>query len=322
MMPAEFRKGVELFMGGDPAQRRSWADPLKAQASRVDVDADPETTLDILLVLIGSEEPEEPVAEVARKLGSPAVARELTRRLGEADDEEGRGALLQLAATLGRVVAAAFAEELAESQDRAARRALVHALTFLGAAAMGPVTNLIRRPEWYVVRNALTVLPHVGDADALSKLEPCLSHDDGRVRREAVLALAKLDQADGRLVIRLMSDPEPDVRASAIMVAGTLKVHEAGSELRRILATEDNEIVVIETLRALGTLGDEDAVGVVRDKAVPSFFSRPSKAVRIAAYRALSRIGSPEAVVVLEMASDDRDPEVRGVVQQALEGMV
>ncbi|MGI9625494.1 MAG: HEAT repeat domain-containing protein [Longimicrobiales bacterium] len=324
MTPAEFGKGVEFFMQGTPEQRVKWAGPLAEQASRVDGDADPGTTLDIVIELLGKpgQEAEEVVTDVASRLVRPIVARELALRLGRATDEDERGQLLQVAAQVGDAVAPAFAAELATTDDRAARRGLVHALTLLGDAALGTVDLLLSRDEWYVVRNAVTVLSVVGGADAFEKLKPCLTHSDARVRREAIMALAKLESPRaGEFLAKALSDEDADVRAAATMMAGILQIQEAAPVLRARFDLEQNEGVLIEAIRTLGKLRDGQAVGQLQARAVPSFFSRPPKAVRIAAYRALSRIRTPEAIEVLEDSKADRDPEVRTLVQDALDAL-
>ncbi|MDH3222123.1 MAG: HEAT repeat domain-containing protein [Gemmatimonadota bacterium] len=321
MSPDEFRLGVELFMAGSPTKRRSWVGPLEAQAARVDVDANLDAIVDILVTLLGPGDGDEAVAQVARRLVSPGVARALGQRLASAADEEERGEYLQVASGLGELIAPSFAEELATSEDPAARRALVHGLAFLGDAARPSVEDLLSRPEWYVVRNAVSVVALMADKDAQDLLEPCLSHSDARVRQEAVMAIARIGQAGGRSLLPLLADDDPDVRAAAAQAVGTLGVGSATGPLRARLMEEDNDVVLIEVLRALGRLADPDAVEGIRIRATPSFFVRPTKPVRVAGLRALGRIGTQEAVVLLEAGAEDRDPELRSAAQQALEDL-
>ena len=322
MSPGEFRRGVELFMAGAPAKRRSWVGPLAAQAARVDVEADLETTLEILVSLLGSGDGDDAVVQVATELMNPVVARALGERLGTAPDEEQRGDYLQVAHGLASQVAPSFAEELATSPDAATRRALVHGLAFLGEAAMPAVRDLLDRPEWYVVRNAVSVLAAMEGSDGLSLLDPCLVHEDARVRKEAVFAAARMGQASaGPRVLPLLNDDDPDVRAAAAQCLGTLVHASAAPALRGRLAREEKDVVLVEVLRALGRMGDPEAVEGIRKRAMPSFFIRPVKAVRIAGLRALGRIGTPEAVALLEANAEDRDPDLRGAAQQALEDL-
>ncbi len=322
MSPDEFRRGVELFMAGSPTKRRSWVGPLEAQAARVDVDANLEATVDILVTLLGPGDGDEAVAQVARRLVSPDVVRALSQRLASAGDEEERGEYLQVASGLGEVIAPIFAEELATSEDPATRRALVHGLAFLGEAARPSVEDLLDRPEWYVVRNAVSVVATMADEDAQGLLEPCLSHADGRVRREAVMAIARIGQSKaGASLLPLLADEDPDVRAAAAQCVGTLGLGSASAPLRARLLEEDNDVVLIEVLRAIGKLSDPDAVDGIRVRATPSFFVRPTKPVRVAGLRALGRIGTPEAVALLEAGAEDRDPELRSAAQHALEDL-
>jgi HEAT repeat protein len=146
-----------------------------------------------------------------------------------------------------------------------------------------------------------------------------LAHTDARVRREALLALAKVGGDDaGLLVHGMIEDPDPDVRLAAAMAAGALKVERALKPLLALLENESEESVVAGILRALGQLGDPGAVNAIEKRAVGSFFSRPPTEVRIAAYRALHNIGTPHAKELIRDAAEDKDPEVRGAVRQLL----
>ena len=72
-------------------------------------------------------------------------------------------------------------------------------------------------------------------------------------------------------------------------------------------------------IRALGLLGDPSAVIPLEKHAVPGLFSRTPQVVRVAAYRALSSIGTPHAMALLRDALEDRDPEVRRTAEAILQ---
>ncbi len=321
MTPSEFKMGVTFFLAGSPSDQRAWAPALEAQAKRVMVEEGPSDVVNLIEELLqDAVDPEPYVLAICRALAQPAAMSELAQRLGDAEDEDQRGAVLHLAVALGEVASPAWAEALSESPDRAARRALVHALTNQGESALKTVLAMLEDPRWYVVRNAITVIGGIGSEETVGSLDQCLTHADARVRREAVMALAKLGGPESRVqILSLLVDRDSDVRASATMVAGFLKVEAASEILRSRVVVEDNEDVLIEVIRTLGQLKDAEAVELIRPRAELSFFSRPPKPIRVAAYRALGQIGTPEALRLVEGAVEDRDADVRNAAQVALE---
>ena len=61
------------------------------------------------------------------------------------------------------------------------------------------------------------------------------------------------------------------------------------------------------------------AVPLIEKKAVGRLFSRPSKEIRLAAYRALGSIGTPHARDLLLKATRDSDLDVRKVALGLME---
>ncbi len=178
---------------------------------------------------------------------------------------------------------------------------------------------MVEDGRWFVVRNAVTILGEVGGDRAVELVTSALAHTDARVRREALLALAKVGGEDaGMLVYGMIEDPDPEVRLAAAMAAGALKVERALKPLLHLLESERNPDVTVAVLHALGQLGDPGATNAVEKRAVGSFFSRPPTEVRIAAYRALHKIGTPRAQSLIGDAAEDKDPGVRAVVRRLL----
>lgn len=133
------------------------------------------------------------------------------------------------------------------------------------------------------------------------------------------MALARIGGEDaGALVVGMVDDPDPDVRGAAAMALGVMKVERAVKPLLQRLEEEEEEDVQVQILRALGGLGDPGAVPAIEKRAVASFFSRPPTPLRIAAYKALSDIGTPHAMELLETAAVEKDDEVREAVQTIL----
>jgi HEAT repeat protein len=149
-----------------------------------------------------------------------------------------------------------------------------------------------------------------------------LAHPDPRVRREALFAVARAGDGNaGALVYGMIEDPDREVRLAAAMAAGTLGVERAVRPLLALLDEEDEEAVQVGLLDSLGRLGDPGAVPAIEKRALGSFFSRPSTPVRLAAFEALRRIGTPRARALLEQAAEEeRDPEIRTAVRRMVAG--
>jgi HEAT repeat protein len=155
----------------------------------------------------------------------------------------------------------------------------------------------------------------------MAPLISALAHGDFRVRREAVRALARQGgEAAGLLALGMLEDPDANVRSSAILTVGALKVEGALRPLLERLEEEDEERLQIEVLNALGRLGDPGAVPAIERKTVGGLLKRSNREVRIAAYQALAAIGTPYALRVIEEAEHDRDPEVRYAVRTLSQG--
>lgn len=268
------------------------------------------------LALEAGNPPDEAVLELARQILSPGVASRIAARLGATRDEDRRTELNRVARRLGHEMAMAISDALTATTDRSARRAFVDAMVAMGPAAMAVVEEMVEDGRWFVVRNAVAILGEAGGERAVELITASLAHTDPRVRREALLSLAKVGGDDaGMLVYGMIEDPDADVRQAAAMAAGALKVERALKPLLALLEDEEDEDVRIGILHALGQLGDPGAVQSIEKHAVNSFFSRNPTDERIAAYRALCRIGTPHAMKVLEEATEDKDPEVRREVR-------
>lgn len=140
-------------------------------------------------------------------------------------------ALKVLALDLGPTQAAILIEALRDP----AEVIRAQAADFLGTAPLGPKV----RPQ---VRTAL--LAKLADVSAL-------------VRRRAVLSLGLLGPGDGTLSIaRLLSDPEPTVRAAAAQALGHRRDPTAVPALRRAIATPNEASVATELLEALAMQPD------------------------------------------------------------------
>ena len=319
--PEELRleEATSRYLMGTSDQRPSLVEPLRTAVAEARAANALDGLSRAINALLVQPVPDPDAEAVAGELMDAATQMRMAIRLGSVRDERERLGLVEAYAKLGDPMATAIADALSETNDRLARKTYVGALVALGQSGMRVVEQMLGDSRWFVVRNGVAVLGDVGGEMAIAHLTGNLAHEDRRVRRETVLSLAKIGGEDAaQLVVGMLNDSDADVRTVAARAVSVLKAERAFKPLLNILEEGDDDPVIEQVLRALGQLGDPAAVSLIEKRAMGSFFSKPSAEVRVAALSALGSIGTPHAMAVVEAAEDDKDPNVRGVVQQIL----
>ena len=109
--------------------------------------------------------------------------------------------------------------------------------------------------------------------------------------------------------------PQRHGRVAAAVAAGKLGLDRALRPLLQLLETEQGTEQRLQLLQALGDLGDPGAVPAIEKLGAPQRFGKTPTEVRVAAYRALHRIGSPHARELVQQAANDKDPGVRAALR-------
>jgi len=313
---------VQGYLDASPSQKAQLGQAILAAAIGLKAERSMAALAELVEALASSQDgtPDPDALELAREIISPSIASHLVARLGEIRDEEERASMISLCSGLGREMALALADALGEARDRYQRRSFMDAMVAQGDLALEVAQGMVEDPRWFVVRNGVSLMGEMGGEGVVSHITGSLANADPRVRREAVLALAKLGGADAEQLLRgMLDDREAEVRAMACRAVGVLKVEKALKSLLNILEEDQDEDVQVECLQALGKIGDPGAVPLIEKRAVKGLFSRPNQEIRVAAYRALAGIGTPHAMSLPEKAATDSDVSVRTVVQALLE---
>jgi HEAT repeat protein len=120
------------------------------------------------------------------------------------------------------------------------RRIFIEALSAVGPKLLPLVKQKLHATSWFIVRNALMILPKCGGT-ALD-LQPVVGHSNEKVRLEALRALRLLppDTRAMDYVAAFLTDPVPEIRQhSIVLLRGELLSADAVARLERLALAED-----------------------------------------------------------------------------------
>jgi HEAT repeat protein len=254
------------------------------------------------------------------RVSTRAVIEELVQRLGKARTEEERTGLRSTLLHVGADTVTPLVRELVAATDVSARRAYRDALVALDHVGVALLEDMIGDERWFVVRNMVGILGEIRSADAVEHFRRTIEHADARVRRETILALAKIGGEEAvPLLAKGLNDRDPSLRGAAALGLGLTKLTVAVGPLLNRLPQETDGEAVVEIVRALGRVGDPRAVPLLAERASGGgFFSRIPTAIRVEAVRALGEIGGEAARAVLQRLLRDRNGDVREAVFKVL----
>lgn len=210
---------------------------------------------------------------------------------------------------------------LIEAPSQAERLAFLKALRQTEEGS-DVIASLLNHREWFVVRNAADLVGEMRIAEAVPALSKAAQHDEPRVRRAVGLALAKIATADTALPLRkLVTDADPQVRIAVVKEVGGRALSGLAMPLVSAASSELDPAVLAEYYRALGRIGTPDAVAALVKAAQESggLLSRKPVGPRLAAIEALGTAGGGNAVTVLRELAQHRSADVRAAAAAALE---
>jgi hypothetical protein len=206
-----------------------------------------------------------------------------------------------------------------------ARRAVCRALVPLGAERIELVGKGIEDPRWYVVRNIVAVLGQINNPRAMSYFKRTIKHPDIRVRKETLVAAARVrsDEAFDFLIVAL-TDEDEKLQILALKELVVNKIARAYNQIEKIVGEREfrdrSTDQIREFLEALAHLGGEKAFVVLRGMATQLSFLSTEKQKRLKNYavRALGFVQSPEATKVLEKIAKARNRALADTARRAL----
>lgn len=237
--------------------------------------------------------------------------------------------LSRLLSLLGQPAARHLVYCLGQEEDRVKRYKLLDALRAIGSKAELPLREALAAPEWYLVRNVVSLLGEIGEASSFEDVAVTLFHKDARVRRMAATALGQLDAGRAApLLIESLPNADLNTLLELVTQLGELKDPRAVAPLvELLLGTKfsgiEAEKLHLNVLESLGAIGSPEVVPVLSKYfKKKGFLGRMEPLpLRMAAARALGAINTREAreamALALEIESKD---EVKALLRMHLMG--
>ena len=204
-----------------------------------------ESVLGIVEGLQSATRPEVKELAVAtlRSVVSPAVASNLLAGT-DATSEHLEGSqlddIIRLVRLLTALAPSVVFEQLEASESRKMRRIFIESLSAVGPRLLPLVRQKLYSTSWFVVRNALMILPRCGGTPA--DLGLVASHANEKVRLEVLRALRLMppDSQTMDYVAAYLTDQQHEIRQhSVVLLRGELLTAAAVTKLERVALAED-----------------------------------------------------------------------------------
>lgn len=269
-----------------------------------------------------------------RKTASDRLTDLLTRDMLEnlvyragARDEKFRKDVQLMLVYAGEEAARLLLTAIIEAPEALTRKSLFNALVQFGPMIREQVEARVESPEWYVVRQMVSLLGELGDPRSLDVIENAYRHNDIRVKREVLKSLMKLPSPRStKMLLQALDENDQSLVTQAIISLGVLKdpsvIDVLGSIALKREAFADLMEPKKEAIKALGVIGDRKAVPYlmqILSKRV-WFGRRVNEEARALAAYSLGLIGGAEAFEAIEQTLEDSEGELYAACKRVLDG--
>lgn len=206
---------------------------------------------------------------------------------------------------------------LASEKDSLARKLLSTTLVKLGNSAIPDLLTALHDQRWYMVRNIVAILGQIGESSTANYLAPLLWHEDVRIARESIRALARIGgDKSVEALLQLVDSNHDELYPQAIIALGIIRNPAAVPSLVKIIKKRDPFMkkvdLKISAIKALARIASPEATPQLERlaKRRPLWGRARWAALRVQAIAALAQIGNPSSRPVLESLCRDPDQRV------------
>jgi hypothetical protein len=214
-----------------------------------------------------------------------------------------------LCVSLGEVLVRPLAESLSVESRPRTRQRLTAILLAFGAVARRTIERLKNSQNPAVRRTAIQMMREFGGSEALPDLTELLDDNEPQVQREAVRAILNIGtEAAYKILEQALTTGTLQSRDAIMQSIGTVRDERATPLFAYIIEHVDHRgplrAVYLSAIESLGALKDPAGIAPLTDALRKGEWWAPRRtaALRHAAAAALGRIGTPDAIAVLEHA--------------------
>ena len=227
--------------------------------------------------------------------------------------------------SLGEVLVRPLAETLSVEERPRTRERLASILLAFGPAGRRTVERLKSSPNAAVRRTAILLMRQFGGSEALPDLTELLDDNEPQVQREAVRAILNVGTDAAYQILQQALASGTERSREAIMQSISLVRDERATPLfgyivRNIDHRGPLAPVYLRAIESLGVLKDPEGVVPLKEALYKGEWWAPrrSAVLRGAAAAALARIGTSEAIAVLQEAAATGKRGVRNAAKSYL----
>jgi len=252
------------------------------------------------------------------------MMRHITTHLATVDEHQFER-VKGMCVSLGEVLVRPLAETLSLEERPRTRERLTSILLAFGAVARRTVERLKSSPNAAVRRTAINLMRQFGGSEALPDLTELLDDNEPQVQREAVRAILNIGSDAAYRILEQALTSGTSRSRDAIMQSLSVVRDERATPLfayilRRIDHRGPTAPVYLRAIESLGAQRDPEGIAPLKEALYKGEWWAPwrTATLRSAAAAALGRIGTPEALAVLEEAVGSRIRGVRNAARQQL----
>jgi len=237
-----------------------------------------------------------------------SMMRHITTHLATIDDAQFER-VKAMCVSLGEVLVRPLAEALSTEERPRTRERLTSILVAFGSVGRRTIERLKNAQNPAVRRTAIHLMRQFGGSDALPDLTELLDDNEPQVQREAVRAILNIG-TDGAYKILEQALASGTTRSRDAIMQSISLIRDEGAAplfvyiLRHVDHRGALAGVYVRAIESLGALRDGAAVAPLKEALYKGEWWAPRRTatLRSAAAGALARIGTPEAVTVLDEA--------------------
>jgi HEAT repeats/PBS lyase HEAT-like repeat len=320
-----------LRIEDDPAKWSELMRPLIAQVEDLLLVGDFDAADALVTVVLREVGPDgmparrEAAAPAIKQLADGVMMRHIVSHLGTIENDQFER-VKSLSLKMGEIVVLPLAEALAIEERARTRDRLAALLIAFGATGRKTVERLKSSQNPAVRRTAIYLLREFGGSEALPDLTVLLDDTEPQVQREAIRAMLNIGTAEAyRALQQALTNGTPQSREAIMHAVGLIRDERATPLFVYILGHIDHRgplrPVYLRAMESLGALRDPEAVEPLSTALYRGEWWAPRRTaqLRATAALALARIGTPEALEVLQKAATSPSRRIRAVARPALD---